>query len=311
MLVTFRVAAEDVPESLYGTGFLVPRHSAPKGGEPWAVTACTFLDRKWPHLAREGEVLLRASLGRIDDTRPDGWTDGEAAQRAWDELGGLLGVSGAPTGGRRGAPSQRVPAVPGAPPPAHGGRGGRGGPPGQPGRGRCGVPRRRHPGLHRQRPGGCPRPLVSRAAARAHRSPLAGRRRPAGPVAPALGLVAARAGRCGAVLLAPGRPRPAHPDLVRLAGRPGLLRHRTGLGPGLQLVRRAGARADRGAVLRRRRRLHPARPWPGARLRRRLHPGRGGAHDVALRRAPARWRVPRARPTARSSSWPAWAARCS
>jgi protoporphyrinogen/coproporphyrinogen III oxidase len=96
MLVTFRVAAGDVPEALYGTGFLVPRHSAPRGGEAWAVTACTFLDRKWPHLARPGEVLLRASLGRIDDTRPDGWTDSEAAQRAWDDLGGLLGVSGAP-----------------------------------------------------------------------------------------------------------------------------------------------------------------------------------------------------------------------
>jgi oxygen-dependent protoporphyrinogen oxidase len=95
-LVTFRVAAGNVPESLHGTGFLVPRHSAPKGGEPWAVTACTFLDRKWPHLGREEEVLLRASLGRIDDTRPDGWTDGEAAQRAWDDLGGLLGVRGAP-----------------------------------------------------------------------------------------------------------------------------------------------------------------------------------------------------------------------
>jgi oxygen-dependent protoporphyrinogen oxidase len=96
MLVTFRVAADAVPEPLYGTGFLVPRHSAPKGHEPWAVSACTFLDRKWPHLAREGEVLLRASLGRIDDTRPNGWTDREAAQRAWDDLGGLLGVTGAP-----------------------------------------------------------------------------------------------------------------------------------------------------------------------------------------------------------------------
>jgi oxygen-dependent protoporphyrinogen oxidase len=95
-LVTFRVAAGNVPESLHGTGFLVPRHSAPKGGEPWAVTACTFLDRKWPHLGRDEEVLLRASLGRIDDTRPNGWTDSEAAQRAWDDLGGLLGVRGAP-----------------------------------------------------------------------------------------------------------------------------------------------------------------------------------------------------------------------
>ncbi len=54
VLVTFRVAVGDVPESLHGTGFLVPRRSAPKGGEPWAVSACTFLDRKcptWPEKA--------------------------------------------------------------------------------------------------------------------------------------------------------------------------------------------------------------------------------------------------------------------
>ena len=48
---------------------------------------------------------------------------------------------------------RRVPAVPGAPPAADcRGRGG-GGPPRRGRRGRRGVPRRRHPGLHRQRPG--------------------------------------------------------------------------------------------------------------------------------------------------------------
>jgi oxygen-dependent protoporphyrinogen oxidase len=61
------------------------------------VTACTYLDRKWPHLAREGEVLLRASMGRIDDDRADEWTDAECAARAWDELGALTGVTGQPT----------------------------------------------------------------------------------------------------------------------------------------------------------------------------------------------------------------------
>jgi protoporphyrinogen/coproporphyrinogen III oxidase len=98
VVATFRVPAVSVPDDRHGTGFLVPRrspHLAP-GGEPWAVTACTFLDRKWPHLARDGEVLLRASLGRIDDTRPDGWSDDEVAARAWEELGALLGVTGAP-----------------------------------------------------------------------------------------------------------------------------------------------------------------------------------------------------------------------
>jgi oxygen-dependent protoporphyrinogen oxidase len=42
-------------------------------------------------------VLLRASLGRIDDTRPDEWSDAECAARAWDELGALVGLTGQPT----------------------------------------------------------------------------------------------------------------------------------------------------------------------------------------------------------------------
>ena len=95
--MSFRVGADDVPSPLHGTGFLVPRRSPHKGRDPWAVTACTFLDHKWPHLARDGEVLLRASLGRMDDVRPEGWTDGEAVDRAWEELGALMGVTGSPT----------------------------------------------------------------------------------------------------------------------------------------------------------------------------------------------------------------------
>ena len=96
VLVTFRADAGDVPSALHGTGFLVPRRSPHRGRDAWAVTACTFLDRKWPHLARDGEVLLRASLGRMDDRRPEGWSDEEAVNRAWDELGELLGVTGRP-----------------------------------------------------------------------------------------------------------------------------------------------------------------------------------------------------------------------
>ncbi len=69
-VVTFRADPDSVPASLSGTGFLVPRRSRRAADDPWSVTACTFLDHKWPHLARDGEVLLRASLGRIDDTAP-------------------------------------------------------------------------------------------------------------------------------------------------------------------------------------------------------------------------------------------------
>jgi oxygen-dependent protoporphyrinogen oxidase len=97
VLVTFQVRTDDVPERT-GTGFLVPRASRPpKGHDPWSVTACTFLDQKWPHLAREGDVLLRASLGRANDERPSEWSDAEVTERAWEELGVLMGVRGAPT----------------------------------------------------------------------------------------------------------------------------------------------------------------------------------------------------------------------
>jgi oxygen-dependent protoporphyrinogen oxidase len=100
VLVTFRVGVEDLPPALVGTGFLVPRRTPDKGREPWSVTACTYLDRKWAHLHHDGEVLLRASLGRIDDTRVRAWDDDEVADRAWGELGVLMGVGGQPLSAR-------------------------------------------------------------------------------------------------------------------------------------------------------------------------------------------------------------------
>jgi protoporphyrinogen/coproporphyrinogen III oxidase len=93
VLVTFVASADDVPVRT-GTGFLVPRAARPpKGRDPWSLTACTYLDQKWPHLAREDDVLLRASLGRANDPRPSEWSDAEVIERAWEELGALMGGS--------------------------------------------------------------------------------------------------------------------------------------------------------------------------------------------------------------------------
>ena len=96
VLVTFRVGTDDIPTTRNGTGFLVPRRSPHKGREPWAVTAGSYLDRKWPHLERGDDALLRASLGRVDDTRSRDWSDEDVITRAWEDLGALMGVRGQP-----------------------------------------------------------------------------------------------------------------------------------------------------------------------------------------------------------------------
>jgi oxygen-dependent protoporphyrinogen oxidase len=97
-LVTFRVPVDALVSPLMGTGFLVPRRSAPPSGgdDAWAVTAATYLSEKWPHLGAEGEVLLRASVGRYGDDRARSWSDDEMVARVWSELGLLMGLQGDP-----------------------------------------------------------------------------------------------------------------------------------------------------------------------------------------------------------------------
>jgi oxygen-dependent protoporphyrinogen oxidase len=95
-LVTLRIAEDSVTAPLAGSGFLVPRRSAPRGSDGWAVTACTYLSQKWPHLGRPDEVLLRASLGRFGDDRVQAWSDAEVVERTWGELATLIGLTGDP-----------------------------------------------------------------------------------------------------------------------------------------------------------------------------------------------------------------------
>jgi protoporphyrinogen/coproporphyrinogen III oxidase len=84
-----------------GTGFLVPRGTrsplAAAAGEDLLLTAGTFLDRKWPHLRQDGTVLLRASVGRFGDRRPEQLDDAELANRAAAELGAVLSLAATPT----------------------------------------------------------------------------------------------------------------------------------------------------------------------------------------------------------------------
>lgn len=103
-VVTLAVAPEDLPEPLEGTGLLVPHGSAlPRGtpgdevaGRSFLVTACTYLSAKWPHLARPDTVLVRASVGRAGDQRPDLLDDAGLVERVVSELGALIGLRGTP-----------------------------------------------------------------------------------------------------------------------------------------------------------------------------------------------------------------------
>jgi protoporphyrinogen/coproporphyrinogen III oxidase len=97
-IVTFSIPRDAVTLPSRGTGVLVPLHTPWSGQGSLMVTALTFLDRKWPHLYRSEDALLRAHVGRSDDTRWSDLSDDELAQRLNSELTFLLPKWGVPTG---------------------------------------------------------------------------------------------------------------------------------------------------------------------------------------------------------------------
>jgi oxygen-dependent protoporphyrinogen oxidase len=94
-MVTFSVARTEITLPEHGTGVLVPLGTMWSGEGSMLVTAITFLDRKWPHLIREDDVVLRAHVGRSDDLRWASFSDEELAERVAHELGVLLPRFGA------------------------------------------------------------------------------------------------------------------------------------------------------------------------------------------------------------------------
>ncbi len=95
-MVTFAFARDAIalPES--GTGVLVPLATPWSGEGSLMITAITFLDRKWQHLASDTNTLLRAHVGRIDDERASAMNDDELRARVEDELRFILGRCAAP-----------------------------------------------------------------------------------------------------------------------------------------------------------------------------------------------------------------------
>jgi len=75
-----------------GTGFLVPRKETLEG-RPYLVTGCTYLSDKWPLLARDGDVLVRLSVGRLGDRRHEDLDDDELTAAVLAELGTIVPLS--------------------------------------------------------------------------------------------------------------------------------------------------------------------------------------------------------------------------
>lgn len=85
-MVTLCVKRTQVKLPSTGTGVLVPLGTPFKESDSLMVTAVTFLDRKWPHLANDETVLLRAHVGRSDDERFMALSDDELTRRVVSEL---------------------------------------------------------------------------------------------------------------------------------------------------------------------------------------------------------------------------------
>jgi oxygen-dependent protoporphyrinogen oxidase len=89
-IVTLAYSDSAFPHELIGSGFLVPRH--PRR----VVTACTYLDRKWPLLRHDGLTLLRVSAGSLGEEWVLGLDDTTLVSSVHKSLRTMLGVTELP-----------------------------------------------------------------------------------------------------------------------------------------------------------------------------------------------------------------------
>ncbi len=90
-LIALAVPLDELDGPLDGSGFLVAQ---PEG---LLVTACTWASSKWAHLADPEVAILRASVGRADDTRAEAMDDDELIARVRTDLETTMGLVATPT----------------------------------------------------------------------------------------------------------------------------------------------------------------------------------------------------------------------
>jgi oxygen-dependent protoporphyrinogen oxidase len=90
-MVSLAVARDGIDRDLDASGFLVPRV------EGRTVTACSWTSSKWPHLAGDGTVWLRASVGRDGDAAALALPDPALVDAVLADLADLMALRGTPT----------------------------------------------------------------------------------------------------------------------------------------------------------------------------------------------------------------------
>ncbi len=73
-----------------GSGFVVPAIDG------HLTTACSWSSSKWSHLARPGQVIMRASVGRVGDVRFEHMSDVELVRAVHSELASAMNITGSP-----------------------------------------------------------------------------------------------------------------------------------------------------------------------------------------------------------------------
>jgi protoporphyrinogen/coproporphyrinogen III oxidase len=78
------------------SGVLIGSGERRPDGTPWTIKAVTVSSVKWPHLATDAALVLRASVGRFGDTESLNRDDDELVAAVRSDLAALLGLEAEP-----------------------------------------------------------------------------------------------------------------------------------------------------------------------------------------------------------------------
>lgn len=84
--IALAYAKKDLEIPFDGTGFIVPKRSS------LHLTACTWVQKKWPHTTPEGKALLRCFVGRPGEDQIVDVSDEEIAEAVLNDLRQIKGI---------------------------------------------------------------------------------------------------------------------------------------------------------------------------------------------------------------------------